>query len=105
MRFSAATTADRLLPPGLAERARPWTEKLDALLFSKGERAEAGRVSIIAFAIRIFSAVIAFISQVLLARWMGSFEYGIFVLVWVTMIILGNLSCLVFHTSIIRFIP
>lgn len=105
MRFSAATTADRLLPPGLAERARPWTQKLDSLLFSKGERAEAGRVSIIAFAIRIFSAVIAFISQVLLARWMGSFEYGIFVLVWVTMVILGNLSCLGFHTSIIRFIP
>jgi O-antigen/teichoic acid export membrane protein len=94
-----------LLPPGLAERARPWTQKLDSLLFSKGERAEAGRVSIIAFAIRIFSAVIAFISQVLLARWMGSFEYGIFVLVWVTMVILGNLSCLGFHTSIIRFIP
>jgi hypothetical protein len=27
------------------------------------------------------------------------------VLVWVTMIIAGNLSCLGFHTSIIRFIP
>jgi hypothetical protein len=36
---------------------------------------------------------------------MGSFEYGIFVLVWTTMIIAGNLSCLGFHTSVIRFIP
>lgn len=105
MRFSAATTADRLLPPGLAERARPLTERVDELLSSSDDRAEAGRVSIIAFAIRIFSALIAFVSQVLLARWMGAFEYGIFVLVWVTMIILGNLSCLGFHTSIIRFIP
>ena len=51
------------------------------------------------------SAVIAFVSQVLLARWMGSFEYGIFVLVWTTMIIVGNLACLGFHTSVIRFIP
>jgi O-antigen/teichoic acid export membrane protein len=105
LRFSAATTADRLLPQGLADRARPLMDKVDALLFSSGDRAQAGRVSIIAFAIRIMSAVIAFASQVLLARWMGSFEYGIFVLVWVTMVILGNLSCLGFHTSIIRFIP
>jgi O-antigen/teichoic acid export membrane protein len=36
---------------------------------------------------------------------MGSFEYGIFVLVWTTMIILGSLSCLGFQSSIIRFIP
>jgi O-antigen/teichoic acid export membrane protein len=36
---------------------------------------------------------------------MGSFEYGIFVLVWVTMVIAGNVSCLGFHTSVIRFIP
>jgi len=105
LRFSAATTADRLLPPGLADRARPLMGKVDAVLFSDDDRAEAGRVSIIAFAIRILSAFIAFVSQVLLARWMGAFEYGIFVLVWVTMIILGNLSCLGFHTSIIRFIP
>ena len=62
-------------------------------------------MSVIAFAIRIVSAAIAFISQVFLARWMGSFEYGIFVLVWVTMVIAGNVSCLGFHTSVIRFIP
>jgi O-antigen/teichoic acid export membrane protein len=40
-----------------------------------------------------------------MARWMGSFEYGISVLVWVTMVIVGNLACLGFHTSVIRFIP
>ena len=105
LRFSAATTADRLLPQGLADRVRPLMGKVDALLFSPGDRAEAGRISIIAFVIRVVSAVIAFASQVFLARWMGSFDYGIFVLVWVTMVIVGNLSCLGFHTSIIRFIP
>jgi O-antigen/teichoic acid export membrane protein len=36
---------------------------------------------------------------------MGSFEYGIFVLVWVTMLIVGSISCLGFSTSVIRFIP
>ena len=105
VRFSAATTADRLLPPRLALRARPLLDRLDALLFTADERGEAGRISLIAFVIRVVSAVIAFVSQVLLARWMGSFEYGIFVLVWTTMIIIGNLACLGFHTSVIRFIP
>lgn len=105
MRFSAATTADRLLPERLAARARPWLCRVDGVLTASDERGEAGRISLIAFAIRIISAGIAFISQVFLARWMGSFEYGIFVLVWVTMVIAGNISCLGFHTSVIRFIP
>jgi O-antigen/teichoic acid export membrane protein len=105
VRFSAATTAERLLPHRLALRLRPTLDRVDALISASDERGEAGRMSVIAFGIRIFSAVIAFVSQVLLARWMGSFEYGIFVLVWTTMIIAGNLACLGFHTSIIRFIP
>jgi O-antigen/teichoic acid export membrane protein len=105
VRFSAATTADRLLPERLALRARPLLGRIDAVLLSTDGRGEASRMSVIAFAIRIVSAGIAFISQVFLARWMGSFEYGIFVLVWVTMVIAGNVSCLGFHTSVIRFIP
>ena len=105
MRFSAAMTADRLLPPRLALRARPLLDRLDAMIFTADERGEAGRISLIAFAVRLISAVIAFVSQVLLARWMGSFEYGIFVLVWTTMVIVGNLTCLGFATSVIRFIP
>ena len=105
MRFSAATTADRLLPERLALRARPLLGRLDELMFAQDARGEAGRVSLIAFVVRIVSAAIAFVSQVFLARWMGSFEYGIFVLVWTTMFIAGNVSCLGFHTSVIRFIP
>ncbi|MDQ6432703.1 lipopolysaccharide biosynthesis protein [Mesorhizobium sp. LHD-90] len=105
MRFSAATTAERLLPERLALRLRPLVDRIDAVLFDPGARGIAGRMSLIAFAVRIFSAVIAFVSQVLLARWMGSFEYGIFVLVWTTMIIAGSISGLGFHTTVIRFIP
>jgi O-antigen/teichoic acid export membrane protein len=105
VRFSAASTAERLLPERLALLARPWLDRLDALFFAADERGVAGRMSLIAFAIRMLSAAIAFVSQVLLARWMGSFEYGIFVLVWVTMIIVGNLACFGFHTSVIRFVP
>ncbi|WP_011582331.1 MULTISPECIES: oligosaccharide flippase family protein [Chelativorans] len=105
MRFSAASAAERLLPGRLAARARPWADRLDAIILAQDARGAAGRMSLIAFGLRIVNAVIAFVSQVLLARYMGSFEYGVFVLVWVTMIILGNMACLGFQTSIIRFVP
>ena len=105
MRLSATTTAGRLLPQRLALRARPLLGRIDALLFAADERGQAGRMSLIAFATRVVSAVIAFASQVLMARWIGSFQYGILVLVWTTTIIVGGLSCLGFHASVIRFIP
>ncbi|WP_048645127.1 lipopolysaccharide biosynthesis protein [Nitratireductor soli] len=105
MRFSVATAGERLLPERLSARAQPFLARIDALISAPDARGEAGRNALIAFTIRIVNAAIAFFSQVFLARWMGEFEYGIFVLVWVTMIILGNISCLGFHTSVIRFIP
>jgi O-antigen/teichoic acid export membrane protein len=105
VRFSAASTADRFLPEPLAAKARPLLGKVDAIIFTGDERGQASRTSLTAFAIRIISAAIALFSQVLMARWMGGFEYGIFVLVWTTMIIVGNLSCLGFHTAVVRYIP
>ncbi len=62
-------------------------------------------MALVAFAIRVVSAAIAFVSQIILARVMGEFEYGIFVFVWVLVVLFGNLSCLGFHTAIIRFLP
>ncbi|PSH69255.1 multi antimicrobial extrusion protein MatE [Phyllobacterium brassicacearum] len=105
MRFSAARTADRFLPDRLSQPLRPWLLRLDQVLDGSTEHAVAQRVSLIAFLVRIVSAAIALVSQVIFARWMGQFEYGIFVLVWVTVVILGNLSCLGFQTTVIRFVP
>lgn len=105
MRFSAALIANRMLPASLAGSARPWAEKVDAILGDTSVNGHAQRMSLIAFSIRIVSAAIAFLSQILLARWIGDFEYGIFVLVWTAAIIAGNLSCFGFHTTIIRFVP
>lgn len=62
-------------------------------------------MALVAFAVRIISAGIAFISQIILARLMGEFEYGLFAFVWVLVILFGNLSCLGFHTTVIRFCP
>ena len=105
LRFSAASTADRLLPASVASWLRPLLQRVDAALFATDERGDSGRASLIAFAIRITSAAIAFASQVLMARWMGGFEYGVFVLVWTVMILVGDSSCLGFQTSVVRFIP
>jgi O-antigen/teichoic acid export membrane protein len=105
LRFSATMIADRMLPANLAGAAKPWTDRFDAILNDKSVNGDAQRMSMIAFAIRIVSAAIAFLSQILLARWIGDFEYGIFVLVWATAVIAGNLACFGFHTTIIRFVP
>ena len=98
-------TAGRILPPRFAARLGPVFDRLSTIATATDETSAAQRMAMIAFAIRIFSAAIAFVSQIILARLMGEFEYGVFVFVWVIAIILGNLSCLGFHTAVIRFLP
>ena len=105
VRFSAAGIAAKLLPARYAGMADPWAKKLDAIMADTSFNGQAQRMSLVAFAIRIVSAAIAFVSQILLARWIGQFEYGVFVLVWTAAVIAGNLSCFGFHTTIIRFAP
>jgi O-antigen/teichoic acid export membrane protein len=97
-------TAERLLPPGLRLRLSPLTRRLERLLSDESEDTRAQRRAVTAFLIRVLSAAIAFVSQIVLARIMGEFEYGIFAFVWVIVVLAGNLSCLGFHTSIIRFL-
>lgn len=80
-------------------------ERLQALLHGTDERATAQRAALFAFGIRVASAGIAFASQVLLARWVGAFEFGIFAYVWVWVFILGSLSTCGLNTSVLRFIP
>ncbi|MDO9417918.1 lipopolysaccharide biosynthesis protein [Pararhizobium sp.] len=94
-----------MLPPAMRARLSPLLDRLLPILTGNDPRNQAQRTALIAFAIRIFSAAIAFISQIILARLMGEFEYGIFVFVWVLVVLFGNLSCLGFHTTVIRFLP
>ena len=48
---------------------------------------------------RIASAGILYLSQVVLARWMGGFEYGIYVFVWTWVLVLSGLSHLGLPTA------
>ncbi|MFN3833150.1 MAG: lipopolysaccharide biosynthesis protein [Allorhizobium sp.] len=88
-----------------AEKWLPAGPRLIRALVSDDETARAQRMAAIAFAVRIVSAAIAFLSQIIQARLMGEFEYGIFVFVWVLVVLAGSFSSLGFPTAVIRFLP
>src|SRR5882724_10497961 len=70
-----------------------------------GHSSTAKRIAGAAFLIRVGSAGIMYISQVLLARWMGRFEFGIYVYVWAWVGFLGMLTPLGVAYSAQRIIP
>jgi len=105
LRFSAVETAEQWLSAPLLDRVRPFARKIDTIRAGADETAVAQRMSLIAFAIRVASAGIIFLSQALIARWTGTFNYGVYVFVWTAIIILGGLSCLGFQTAVVRFLP
>ena len=83
---------------GLIARAKAWRA-------DRGDRAAAQRMAGAAFLIRVASAGIIYLTQVLLARWMGRFEFGIYVYVWSWVGFLGMLAPLGIAYSAQRFIP
>ncbi len=88
-----------LVPRALAARVEA------ALAGLPGDQRAAGRTAVSAFALRVAGAAIAYLLQILLARWMGIFEYGIFVVVYVWITILSQIGNLGFSSAVIRFIP
>jgi O-antigen/teichoic acid export membrane protein len=83
---------------GIRDRIAAWRAE-------RGDHATAQRFAGSAFLIRVVSAGIIFISQVLLARWMGQFEFGIYVYAWAWVGFLGMLSPLGVGSAATRFIP
>lgn len=79
-------------------------QKVLAPLLGQEGSAQTGRAAVFAFSIRVASAAIAYLSQVLLARWMGSFEYGVFVFVWVWVLIFGGLTALGLSAASMRYV-
>jgi len=69
------------------------------------DRSTAQRTAGAAFIIRVASAGIMYLSQVLLARWMGRFEFGIYVYVWAWVGFLGMASTLGIATASQRLVP
>ena len=75
------------------------------IISSDGERERTQRNAVIAFAVRCLSAGLLYVTQIVLARWMGTFEYGIYVFVWTWVLILGGMSHLGLNLAAIRLAP
>src|SRR5262245_10100601 len=79
--------------------------QLRGWLASKSDHSIAQMAAGGAFLIRVASAVVVYASQVVLARWMGSFEFGIYVYAWTWVLLIGDLSNLGLGATAQRFIP
>jgi O-antigen/teichoic acid export membrane protein len=57
------------------------------------------------FIIRVASAALAYLSQILLARWMGGSDYGVYVYVWTWVLLLGSMMDFGISASAQKIIP
>lgn len=96
--MAMATKLIHMLPPAIASKAARLLDNADDL-------AAVFRGAASVMAIRIAGAGITFASMVLLARWMGAFEFGIYAYVWTWVILIGTMAPLGLNTSILRFVP
>jgi O-antigen/teichoic acid export membrane protein len=79
--------------------------RLKAILADKSESRLAQLVAGKVFLVRVGSALLALVSQVLLARFMGAFEFGIYIYVWTWVLMIGALSDMGLSSAARRFIP
>ncbi|UGV27957.1 flippase [Rhodopseudomonas boonkerdii] len=85
-------------PAGLKARLR-------GLFSGSGEASLTRRLAGTIFLIRVISAGLAYFSQILLARWMGSGDYGIYVYVWTWVLLLGSMLDFGIAASAQKIIP
>lgn len=88
--------------PGLAARTR---RAISTIMAGDTEISRTQRDAIVAFAVRAASAGLIYLTQIVLARWMGAYEYGIYVFVWTMVMILGGITHLGLSISMMRLLP
>jgi O-antigen/teichoic acid export membrane protein len=72
---------------------------------SSSEASLTRRLAGMIFIIRVCSAALAYLSQILLARWMGGSDYGIYVYVWTWVLLLGSMMDFGISSSAQKIIP
>src|ERR1700734_2262459 len=90
------------LPNGIFAGLRA---KLGGLLGGSSEASVTKRLAGTIFAIRVVSAALAYLSQILLARWMGGSDYGVYVYVWTWVLLLGSMMDFGISASAQKIIP
>jgi O-antigen/teichoic acid export membrane protein len=78
---------------------------LARVLGGSSEASVTKRLAGTVFIIRVFSAGLAYFSQILLARWMGGSDYGIYVYVWTWVLLLGSMMDFGISASAQKIIP
>ncbi len=78
---------------------------LGNVLGGSSEASVTKRLAGTIFIIRVFSAGLAYLSQILLARWMGGSDYGIYVYVWTWVLLLGSMMDFGISASAQKIIP
>jgi O-antigen/teichoic acid export membrane protein len=79
--------------------------RVKALLGGSSEASVTKRLAATIFIIRVVSAVMAYGVQILLARWMGTSEYGVYVYVWTWVLLLGSMMDFGISASAQKLIP
>lgn len=92
-------------PQQFAGWLRLLLERLRSLTGGGSDRSTMQRAAGGAFVIRIVGAAIAFLSQPLLARLMGSHEFGIYAYVWTWALLFGGIVDFGLSIAAQRFIP
>jgi hypothetical protein len=80
-------------------------ERAYALFADGSDSSLVRRLAGAAFLIRVVSAALTFVSQILLARWMGGFEFGIYIYGWTWVLLIGGMVDLGLGSAAQRFIP
>jgi O-antigen/teichoic acid export membrane protein len=99
--LTGSEQASRL--PARVALASLWTRP--KAWFGSGENLVVQRLAGTVFLIRVVAAALAYASNVLFARWMGSFEFGIYVYVWTWVLLIGQALDLGLATAAQRFVP
>jgi O-antigen/teichoic acid export membrane protein len=89
-------------PAGLIARLRAL---LGGMLGGSSEASLTRRLAGTIFLIRVISAALAYLSQILLARWMGGSDYGVYVYVWTWVLLLGSMMDFGISASAQKIIP
>src|SRR3981081_2161833 len=78
---------------------------LAGFLGGSSEASVTKRLAGTIFVIRVASAALAYLSQILLARWMGGSDYGVYVYVWTWVLMLGSMMDFGISVSAQKLIP
>lgn len=84
---------------------RRWIVASQAWLSNYSHHALAQRVAGAAFVIRVASAGLLYLTQIVLARWIGGYEFGIYVYVWTLVLLAGDILHLGLASAAQRLIP